>query len=117
MDRADAELSTGIPAFDRVLSGLLPGDNLVWEVESIEDYIAFVTPFVDCALRQGRNVTYFRFAKHARVVHPDPRITQVKLDPQAGFEAFLDGVIKRSMDQDLLGPVPPGDRAEGGGKR
>ena len=92
MDRADAELSTGIPAFDRVLSGLLPGDNLVWEVESIDDYISFVRPFVARALRQGRSVTYFRFAKHQPVVDPDPEITVVELDPQDGFEAFLDGV-------------------------
>ncbi len=92
MDQASGELSTGIPGFDRMLSGLLPGDNLVWEVGSIDDYIPLVKSFVECALRQGRKVTYFRFANHAPVVAPDPRITVVELDPQAGFETFLDGV-------------------------
>jgi tetratricopeptide (TPR) repeat protein len=36
-------------------------------------------------------------------------------EPAAKDEVFLDAIIKRSMDQDLLSPAPP-DRREGGGK-
>jgi len=98
MLEASSKVSTGLPAFDRVLCGLMPGDNVVWEVETIEDYAAFVKPFVETALRQGRRLTYFRFAKHAPVAPSDPRIRVVKLDPQAGFETFLDD-IHRNVEQ------------------
>ena len=36
--------STGLKGLDDVLSGLNKGDNVVWQVDSIEDYKRFVTP-------------------------------------------------------------------------
>ena len=38
--------STGLKGLDKILSGLNKGDNIVWQVDSIEDYQRFVTPFV-----------------------------------------------------------------------
>jgi hypothetical protein len=31
-------LSTGLPGLDRVFTGILPGDNIVWQVDVVEDY-------------------------------------------------------------------------------
>ncbi len=90
--------STGIPALDQVLCGLIPGDNVVWQVASTEDYAAFVSPFVDYALRQraklhiDRKMYYFRFARHAPLIADNIGFNVVNLDPQAGFETFLDGI-------------------------
>ncbi|HQM47131.1 MAG TPA: PEP/pyruvate-binding domain-containing protein [Candidatus Hydrogenedentes bacterium] len=92
MSPMDGIFSTGIPELDRVLCGIRPGDNIVWEVESIADYARLVKPFVETALEQGRRIRYFRFARHEPLVQPYEGVEVVHLDPQAGFETFLDGI-------------------------
>ena len=44
---AEARPGTGLPALDRILEGLTGGDNVVWQVGSIGDYLSFVRPYVD----------------------------------------------------------------------
>ena len=51
-------VSTGYVELDNILDGLRIGDNVVLKVESIEDYRYFVGPFVDQALRDGRQINY-----------------------------------------------------------
>lgn len=92
MTQVDTEFTTGLIELDRVLCGVRPGDNIVWEVEAVEDFVSFVRPFVAHALRQGRKVFYFRFAKHDPVLPEDCGAEIITLDPQAGFETFLDGI-------------------------
>ena len=92
MTPMDGMFSTGIPDLDRVLCGIRPGDNIVWEVESIADYAKLVKPFVETALEQGRRILYFRFARHEPLLQPYKGVEVVHLDPQAGFETFLDGI-------------------------
>ena len=41
--------STGIESLDAVLTGLQKGDNVVWQVDSVEDFAVFVTPYVERA--------------------------------------------------------------------
>jgi hypothetical protein len=80
--------STGLPALDAVVQGLRPGDNVVWQVESVEDYAPLVAPFVARALAERRKLVYFRFARHAQLV-PDAAGAQVhRLSPALGFESF-----------------------------
>lgn len=92
MTHTHAGLSTGLPDLDAVLCGLMPGDNLVWQVEAASDYKAFVTPFVECALRSGRTIVYFRFARHEPLIPSDSPAVVLDLDPQSGFESFLDDI-------------------------
>lgn len=98
MTSTDGIFSTGIPELDRVLCGIRPGDNIVWEVESIADYARLVKPFVETALEQGRRILYFRFARHAPLLQPYKGVEVIQLDPQAGFETFLDG-IHRAVEE------------------
>jgi len=70
----------------------MSGDNLVWQVEAASDYKAFVTPFVEYALRSDRTVVYFRFARHEPLISPDRPAVVIELDPQSGFESFLDDI-------------------------
>ena len=63
--------STGLPSLDQVLRAVLPGDNIVWQVDAIADYAALVAPFWSTALRLGHKVVYFRFARHAQLVPDD----------------------------------------------
>jgi len=81
--------TTGLPGLDTVLKGILPGDNIVWQVDAIRDYQQLVAPFVGAALAAGRRMVYFRFASHPSLVTPNSAVTLVELDPNAGFENFI----------------------------
>ncbi len=82
-------LTTGLPKLDRVLKGLLPGDNIVWQVDSIEDYALLVKPYCEAASRTGRKLIYFRFASHPPVVPPECGAEIYELNPEDGFESFI----------------------------
>jgi hypothetical protein len=88
MSQVEAHPSTGLPALDRVLEGLIAGDNVVWQVGSVDDYLPFARPYCEEALRQGRKFIYFHFERHDELVAPDPRIETHRLDPAVGFETL-----------------------------
>lgn len=91
--------STGIPGLDYVIDYLRLGDNVVLHVDSISDYISFVTPFVEQALRDGKEVIYIRFAEHKPIVEPQENVTINYLDANAGFEVFSTQVHKISTQK------------------
>ena len=39
--------STGLEGLDIAINYLRKGDNVVWQVDSIDDYAEFVKPYVD----------------------------------------------------------------------
>ncbi len=80
--------STGIKGLDATLCDLKKGDNVVWQVDSIEDYGRFVNPYVKKALEDKRNVVYMRFAQHRPLIENQPNLTVYKLDAKGGFESF-----------------------------
>lgn len=85
----DSSLTTGLPGLDHVLGHLIPGDNVVWEVDDIEDYIACVRPYAEAAAHSGRRFIYFRFAEHRPVV-PESCAAEVhQISPGEGFETFI----------------------------
>lgn len=81
--------TTGLDGLDAVLQGVMPGDNIVWQVEKLDKYRALVEPYAAAARQAGLRLIYFRFADHpplldaAETHHPDPL---------AGFDAFVDQV-------------------------
>src|SRR5574342_78370 len=83
-----APSGTGLAALDRVLQGLRAGDNVVWQVDSVEEYAPFVAPFVGAAQRAGRRLVYFRFARHAPLVEDGRGVQVHRLSPAVGFESF-----------------------------
>ncbi len=83
-----APSGTGLPELDRVLQGLRSGDNVVWQVDGIEEYVPFVRPYVDAALAAGRRLVYFRFARHAPLVEEGRGAEIHRLSPAVGFESF-----------------------------
>jgi hypothetical protein len=89
MVQVNAQLSTGLPGLDRVLRGVIPGDNIVWQIDSIDDYAAFIGPYCESARRLGRRLTYFRFAEHPPLVADQPGVETHRLNPADGFEAFI----------------------------
>jgi pyruvate,water dikinase len=99
MAQIDAQLTTGLPGLDRMLKGLIPGDNIVWLVDDVSEYESFLRPYYSAALRQGRRVIYLRFAGHERLVPDLPGLDVHTLDPHAGFEKFtgqVHGIIENA---------------------
>ena len=80
--------TTGLKGLDKMLCGLRKGDNVVWQVDSIDDFRQFVTPFVKGALKDGKKIIYMRFADHAPLVEENANITTYHLDAESGFEMF-----------------------------
>lgn len=85
----DPTITTGLPSLDGVLKGLLPGDNVVWQVDTVEEYQAFVTPYCEAALANGRRLVYFRFARHEPLLSAATGAEVHELDPEQGFENFI----------------------------
>lgn len=93
--------TTGLPGLDHVLKGLLPGDNVVWQVDSVEHYRSFLAPYCTAAQKSGKTVVYFRFAKHEPLLTEDCGAQICELHPDEGFEKFLSqihGVLSSTRD-------------------
>ena len=61
---ADAErASTGNAGLDQTIDGLRLGDNVVWRVDSVEDYLTVLRPFVAQARADGRRLVHVRFGQ------------------------------------------------------
>lgn len=98
MSTINAGLTSGLPGLDKILKGVLAGDNIVWQVDSIEEYKELVTPYSEAAVANGRKLVYFRFARHEALVTAGPGIEVHEFDPEEGFENFIasiHGIIDR----------------------
>jgi len=83
------DLTTGLPGLDRVLRGIMPGDNIVWQIENIADYKALVLPYAKAALDSHRRLIYFRFAAHEELIPREFGAEIHTLDASLGFESFV----------------------------
>lgn len=83
-----ATVSCGIDAFDEIIQGLRLGDNVVWQVDRLEDYVYFAKSFVNDSLDHHRRVVYVRFAEHPPVLPDSPDIETIEVDPSSGFDNF-----------------------------
>ncbi len=88
MNVLSRRVHTGIDEFDNMIDSLRLGDNVVWQVDSVEDYAIFVQPFANQAVKDGRNIIYMRFGNHPPVVSKSEYIKEYHLIPNNGFEAF-----------------------------
>ncbi|MFA5840050.1 MAG: PEP/pyruvate-binding domain-containing protein [Candidatus Margulisiibacteriota bacterium] len=88
MSLSEEIVSTGLKGLDAVLQHLRLGDNVVWQVQDIAEYIHFIKPFVCQAKIDQRKIIYIRFAQHVPLLVPDQQIKQYELDAASGFESF-----------------------------
>ncbi|MFA5090062.1 MAG: PEP/pyruvate-binding domain-containing protein [Candidatus Omnitrophota bacterium] len=89
-------ISTGMKGLDAVITGLRTGDNVVWQIDNINDYIDLVKPFVQHALKENKKIIYMRFASHRELLKPSKAIKRYELNAYAGFENFttkVDNII------------------------
>jgi pyruvate,water dikinase len=85
--------STGFPGLDSVLHGIWSGDNVVWEIDQVDDFLPFVHNFCYHAHKKNMKLIYFRFARHSNLVPEDVDAEIYKLNPQDGFENFLSEIF------------------------
>ncbi len=79
---------SGIPQMDAALDNIRLGDNVVWRVSDLSRFSLFMEPFVDQAIRDGRNIIYFRFASHGPLVTGRPEVRTVEVPLSHRFENF-----------------------------
>lgn len=94
-------ICSGLPELDEALDSIRLGDNVVWQISTIEDYRFVVNPFVRQSIADGRNLIYIRFAQHAKLIEPQNGLKIYELDPSLGFEAFTVGVHEIITDEGI----------------
>lgn len=81
--------TTGLLHLDRVIQSVYAGDNILWRVDTVEDYIPFVRRFSEYQLSRGNNIVYFRFGTHKAVLEEKQGVTIHRTHPDTGFEYFI----------------------------
>lgn len=89
-----SSFSTGLPSLDKTLQGLRAGDNVVWQVESVDDYVPFLIPFWEESRQQNRKLVYFRFARHRELISEAMGGERIRLHPEDGFEKFVEEIME-----------------------
>jgi hypothetical protein len=81
-------VSTGWDDLDAIIDHLRRGDNVVWQVDTIDQYQKLVTLFVNKALSDQERVVYLRFARHLPLLEARPNLRIHTLNVEHGFEHF-----------------------------
>ena len=82
-------MSTGLRGLDHLLGGVLAGDNIVWQVDTIDDFRPFVAPYCEAARRSGRKLIYFRFSSAPPLTDESSGAEVHTFALDEGFESFL----------------------------
>ncbi len=87
-------VKSGIENMDKVLDNIRLGDNVVWEVTDLEEFRIFLDPYVRQAIRDGRNLIYFRFASHPPLVEEQDGVKIIQVELSHKFETFTVDIHK-----------------------
>jgi hypothetical protein len=79
---------SGIPEMDTAFDNIRLGDNVVWRVSDLEQFKLFMVPYVEQAIKDKRNIIYFRFASHEPLLEDRPEIKTVNIPLSHRFETF-----------------------------
>lgn len=79
---------SGIPEMDKALDNIRLGDNVVWRVSDLSQFKLFMEPYVEQAIKDKRNIIYFRFASHETLVEDRPEVKTIEIPLSHRFETF-----------------------------
>ena len=79
---------SGIPEMDTAFDNIRLGDNVVWRVSELSQFKLFMEPYIEQAIKDKRNIIYFRFASHEPLVEDRPEIKTVEIPLSHRFETF-----------------------------
>lgn len=83
-----SRVSTGWESLDAIIDYLRRGDNVVWQVDSLDDYQRLAAKFTANAAAAGERVVYIRFAHHMPILEDRENIVTYRLKTESGFESF-----------------------------
>lgn len=63
-------IRSGLPGLDSMLDSIRMGDNVVWQVSSMDDYMHFVTPLCNQLHEEGKELLYMHFSGHPLFFRP-----------------------------------------------
>ena len=89
---------SGIPDMDEALQHIRLGDNVVWQVPSLDEFRCVAERFADQAIKDGRNLIYIRFAEHEPILSPREGLKIEHVELSHLFETFtvnLHNIIER----------------------
>lgn len=92
-------IESGLVQVDEILDSIRMGDNVVWQVTDIDEFRFFAEKFARQAVKDGRNITYIRFAQHEPVLKDLSGIRVREFNPDDGFEAFTVGIHEEITKQ------------------
>lgn len=82
------KVSTGMTGFDAAIDHLRLGDNVVWQVNTLQSYKEMVLPYVTQAIADHRKLIYVRFGTQDPILTERPGLTICRIDATKGFESF-----------------------------
>ena len=82
------KICSGIPMMDEALQNIRLGDNVVWQVPSLDEFRLVAERFADQAIKDGRNLIYIRFAEHEPILTPREGLRIEKVELSHRFETF-----------------------------
>ncbi|GIQ71347.1 phosphoenolpyruvate synthase [Xylanibacillus composti] len=82
------KVSTGLSGLDQAIDRLRLGDNVVWQVDSVENYKKMLEPYVRQARADQRKLIYVRFGSHEPLLEPGADLHICEVDASKGFESF-----------------------------
>jgi hypothetical protein len=91
-------VGSGIKNLDNLLQGLRLGDNVVWQVDDLNDYVHFAESYIAQSIKDGFKCVYIRFAVHRPVLTNRPGLTTIDVDPSTGFDYFST-TVHRIIDE------------------
>ncbi len=98
--RSIRRVSTGLSGVDTVVDFLRLGDNVVWQVDSLEAYSLVVDEFVKQAVSDNRRILYIQFGNHLPLLDEDELrkaeadFQVYHLDASMGFESFTSTIYQ-----------------------
>ena len=79
---------SGIPMMDEALQYIRLGDNVVWQVPSLDEFRYVAEKFANQAIADGRNLIYIRFAEHDPILTPRDGLKIEHVELSHRFENF-----------------------------
>ncbi|MBE5957919.1 MAG: phosphoenolpyruvate synthase [Lachnospiraceae bacterium] len=92
------KIKSGINEFDDAIDSIRLGDNVVWRVSDLSEFKLFMEPYVRQAIKDKRNIIYFRFANHEALIDECPEVKRVDVPLSHRFETFtveIHNIIER----------------------
>ncbi len=79
---------SGIPMMDEALQYIRLGDNVVWQVPSLDEFRVVAKRFAEQAIRDHRNLIYVRFAGHEPILEKQEGLKIAEIELSHRFENF-----------------------------